>query len=623
MKMKRVYLFLILAIVSMISCVLIQAQGEVHNLDVVDADIRDVFRSLGELGGYNVLLDRKVQGNISFKIANPLVVKDIIELLAQTYGYTFRWTNNDTTVIIGDKETFKGFDNRFTKVYRLNYANVDQAADALKVIVPSEQIGKDARANQLTIRGSILEHENIQEIIKIIDREVPQVNIEARIEELSEGAKTELGFNPNIAAGYNGTGLLSLTDRGGYTGTGWFLKASTSLRALEETSQARLIANPNISTSDNQEGKILIGQKVPYITSSDTDKGKEYTINWIDVGTKLTVTPRINSDNVVTVAIVAEVSSIIEWRTLPTGDQIPVIKTRESRSVIRLRDGQTFVLSGLISKENTESTSGTPFLSKIPVLGWLFKTKTKEKPSNSNMEICIFITPHIVRYTDKAEASATETAKNEEQVAASTETETTNQEQASASTQETEVNVEPAEPVVESESATEATATDNEPLSTDEESPAPPPEPIEVVIDEKNPESTEAVSTTEATPAESGQEVNAGLTDRREIQYTIKKGETIYQISRKFGVSAKEILNRNQLTEGDTVKVGQVIVVPVSSENLYQLKPKETLWRIAKRYGTTVEELIQLNGLTDATQVKAGQTIILPTAASKVVNPNY
>jgi type II secretory pathway component GspD/PulD (secretin) len=190
-EMKRVYLFLILAIVSLISCVLIQAQGEVHNLDVVDSDIRDVFRSLGELGGYNVLLDRKVQGNISFKITNPLVVKDIIELLAQTYGYTFRWTSNDSTVIIGDKETFKGFDNRFTKVYRLNYANVDQAADALKVIVPSEQIGKDARANQLTIRGSILEHENIQEIIKIIDREVPQVNIEARIEELSDVRSTE------------------------------------------------------------------------------------------------------------------------------------------------------------------------------------------------------------------------------------------------------------------------------------------------------------------------------------------------------------------------------------------------------------------------------------------------
>lgn len=607
--MKRSRWVLAIAILFIIVCGSMSfAQENVSKMDIIDADIRDVMRSLGEIGHFNVLMDKTVKGSVTFKLTNDISVKQAIELIAQTYGYSYRWLNNETTVLIGDTKTFQGFENRYTVVYKLNYGSVDQVAEALNVVVPKERIGKDPRVNQITVNGSILEHENIQEIIKKLDREVPQVNIEARVEEMTVGFLQKLGFNTE----FRGSSLSADGDTNpmGSINTikGVDIDVFSFLEALERDSEARLLANPNISTTDNQEGRIFIGDKFPIVTRDITEDGIVYKIEYIEVGTHLTIVPRINSDDVVTVSIKAEVSYITEWKKAGEND-VPVISTREARSVVRLKNGSTFVLSGLKYHQSTKTDTRVPYIGKIPVIGWLFRKKTVDPKRDT--EVNIFITPRIIR-TNPVEKEAPketviETPKKEEATVTKTET-------------------------VETQVATvdETKPTTTQTVTEAEQAPPLPEEPLQVIIEDE-PVRTEAAATAEpavetapAVPESPAVERSESATSApREFSYTVKKGETVFAIARKFGVDAKSVLIRNNLSKESVVSAGQTLVIPIPADHIYELKPKETLWRLAKRYGTTVELLMEINGITDVSQVKAGTMIILPTSVSKIVNSQF
>ena len=129
---------------------------------------------------------------------------------------------------------------------------------------------------------------------------MPQINIEARIEEVSRKASKDLGVTWGWTQAQSSLNFKMTT--------------TATLVALEEKNMARLIANPNISTTDSQEGKIFLGDKLPIVTSSQTDKGVTYSVSYIEVGTTLTVTPRINENDTVTVIIKAGVSDISSWK---------------------------------------------------------------------------------------------------------------------------------------------------------------------------------------------------------------------------------------------------------------------------------------------------------------------
>ena len=383
-------LVLIMTIATLCTFHSVQAGGVkteiISNFEVLDADIRDVYRSLAELGGINVLMDPQVKGAVSIKLKHGLTIKDAIELLSQTYGYSFRWITQTRTVIIGNEKTFSNFESRETRIYHLNYAAPEQVKNALKIIITEDKIGVDVRTNQLTIKASILEHQNIEELLTRLDREMPQLNIEARMEEVTSRASKELGLL---------WGFDQLSSAANFK-----LTSIATIQALEEKNEARLLANPNISVTDSQEGKILIGTKFPVISTNRSSEGIEYSVSYIEVGTRLIVTPRINEDDIITVTLKAEVSDILEWRKTGEGDDVPVIRTREASSVIRLREGETFVLSGLHQENNTLNESGIPGLSKVPLLGRLFGSK-KEGP-NEQTEVVIFLTPKIIRFKNEA-----------------------------------------------------------------------------------------------------------------------------------------------------------------------------------------------------------------------------
>ncbi|MGE5551944.1 MAG: LysM peptidoglycan-binding domain-containing protein [Bacteroidota bacterium] len=697
----------------------------IENLDFVETDLRDVFRALGVAGQYNVLLTREVQGTISMSLRQRTTVKDAIELIARTYEFDLRWLEENKTVVIGKTGTLKSsFDtnSRLTKVFTLYYSTVTEIADALKVAVAANQLAVNPRTNQITVVGSALELENVEEIIAQMDHPMPQVNIEARMEEVVEDSMEELGLK-----------WTASMDLG--VGTGFSLVASSEisakLTALETQNKAVLLAQPNASCLDSQEARIFIGDRYPITVTNIVNGQTQYSTSYVEIGTTLSIKPRVNVENVVTVTVKADVSSITKNVTTLAGE-MPVIRTRSTESMARLKDGQTFVLTGLIRRDETTDTTGVPFLDKLPVLSVLFKNKRAE---TKNTVICVFLTPHIKRITPDeiptvqsrvgvgvsgglaslptpagtmapdgglgkgtpapaaTPASMPQASPMPEPLPAITPTQSPfisatpspadgqailatpaaatppaagvgpspfpgldpalSAEELAAVAGEADPaeavripvgitatptasplpplvpapSLEPAEPTT-SPSGEGTPAPTPMPLPTPvpivspafSEMPAPTP-PILIPVIMPSPAPTPAVAFGGGTaPAMSALPKPE---DIRHVSYTVRKGDTLAAIGKKFGVPWEQIAAYNKISGKSSLRLGQTLNIPIPANHKYVVKPKETLWRIAKRYGVTTELLAEINGLADPTKIEVGQVIILPCPVDRVVNKEY
>ncbi|HDZ76919.1 MAG TPA: hypothetical protein ENH41_02400, partial [Candidatus Omnitrophica bacterium] len=165
--------------------------------------------------------------------------------------------------------------------------------------------------------------------------------------------------------------------------------ADATIDALISKQKAHLLASPSITTLNNYEAKIIIGEKVPYREETQTPVGTTETTRFIDVGISLSVTPRVSGDGYITMIIHPEVSSVSEII-----DAGPRITTREADTIVRVRDGETAVIGGLIKNQNDGVRSRIPILGSLPIVGFLFSNRAEDKLQT---ELAVFITPHIIR----------------------------------------------------------------------------------------------------------------------------------------------------------------------------------------------------------------------------------
>jgi type II secretory pathway component GspD/PulD (secretin) len=595
----------------------------IDNMEYYEADLRDVFRSLGEYGAVNVLMDKEVRGTATIRFNSGITAKEAFEVLAKTNGYTCYWLLSQNTVVIGNEATYQKLDTLYTKVYSLKYADPEAVADTLKVIVPKEQLGIDKRANQLAVKGNLLQQENVVAVLKDLDREMPQISIEMRIEETTHSALDQLGV------GWTSDALSLDLDSPKFTHI-----SKVNLNLWEERTNSKMLARPMISTTDSKEASIFIGDKVPVTEKSVDEKAITYTVKYIDVGTKLVVTPRINAENIVTVNVKAILSNITGSTPIGAGNEkydVPNVRNREVGSVIRLRDGETFMLSGLNQNESSFIKNGLKGFQKIPLIGKLFQSTTKKDPGNET-EIVIFITPRIIR-TDTAGNQPEETSQKAENTAVGSST------LGGTAKQAIPPAVAPAAPV------TPAVPAQSAPIRTAKTQPEDVPEqpspitaakaqpediPTQLVdvsaqpasIEEINPQPVQPQPVVTTPLAAQPQPSTSGLDGQRHM-VQLKPGQTVSQIAALYGVSSESILKDNGLTAADPVFVGQELFVTIPADHLYCLEPKETMWRIAKRYGIPLPILQEINQLPDVTKVQAGQTIILPVPVRAVMAQDF
>ncbi len=289
------------------------------------------------------------------------------------------------------------------------------------------RIFADEISNTLVILATPDDYAIIEETIKKIDFVPRQVVIEGLVaqvtltDNLSMGVAWSLKTDVNITniKPFNNDVTLSGTitqnpsslnvDPTSLSSTGFtFVGTDPSgivrayITALAKDSRAKVLAAPHILVSDNREARIQVGQQVPLVTSETNVTGTtniQRTIQYRDIGIILKVKPQVNESGLISLELSQEISSLGDAISLGDGTTQPTLNKTETTTNLVARDGQTIIIGGLIREDITKSREGIPFLSKIPILGWLFGTTSK---IDSRVELILLLTPHVIKTTEEA-----------------------------------------------------------------------------------------------------------------------------------------------------------------------------------------------------------------------------
>ncbi|MEW6618169.1 MAG: secretin N-terminal domain-containing protein [bacterium] len=305
---------------------------------------------------------------------------------------------------------FDNYPELSTEIFTLNYAKPEEIVEKIKDELTKEigTVKMDKRTNKVIVSDLPCQIKRIKEIVTTCDTQTKEVVIEAKIIQVNLSDEFKFGIDWEYLA--QQTDNLNIkTNLGALTQgeAGIRIEAGVLntddyhilLEALKTIGDTKLLSTPKVAVISGEEAKILVGSNVPYITEETVvpQQGnpiKVQKVTYIDVGVKLFVTPKISEDDFVTIKIKPEVSAVTRY----VNDNLPVVETSNVESEIRIKDGMTIVIGGLVKEEKTKEIAQVPFLRNIPYLGYLFKKETTKK---LNSELVILLTPKIITGEEK------------------------------------------------------------------------------------------------------------------------------------------------------------------------------------------------------------------------------
>ncbi len=276
--------------------------------------------------------------------------------------------------------------------YRVSYETIElkhvgakKASEIMSRIAPEAVFTEGSVSNQMIMKGHPEDISRLKKIVISMDMPLRQIMIESRVVEISENELESLGVSWAETAG----GMTLAIDRGTIDPETVYAEIS----ALIANGKARLIASPSILTLDNHEAVVNIGSKIPFaVPVNSSSSSVQWSVQYIDAGVSLKITPRLGDKGFITVAVNPEVSSVSEWRMTSAGE-FPVISTRNADTMLKIKDGQTIVIGGLINETDRENISKIPLAGDIPIVSQLFTKRTSEKAKTN---VVFLITPRII-----------------------------------------------------------------------------------------------------------------------------------------------------------------------------------------------------------------------------------
>jgi len=286
-----------------------------------------------------------------------------------------------------------------TIAYHLSYGDVNAIRAAVAAAVPGVRVAVDPRTNGLLITGTTAQHEEVVKVLGTLDVKIPQVVIQVSVVEVNTTVVRTLGlFNATTGtASPGGVGFGNVFLDSASRRLTFSLVDSTllnfNLQALVTEGKARILTAPRIATLDGNKATIQLAQRVPIFSQTTTGGTTTVTVSYIDVGVKLVTTPRVNTDNLITLALTPEVSSLGTQENF-LGTSAFRVNTRNADTTLSVADGRTIVLGGLIDRTERTSVQKVPLLGDIPILGELFRTTDTNA---AETELIFLITPQIVK----------------------------------------------------------------------------------------------------------------------------------------------------------------------------------------------------------------------------------
>jgi len=385
--------------------------GEPMSLDVQGADVRTVLRSIAEFGKVNIIPDRDVEGPTNVRLVQ-VPWRQALDMVCESAGLTA--INRDVDVIrvaprkvLLDEEVDRNSAARKreellplqTAIFVVKYANADELQKSVAFALSSRGSSQvDTRTNSVLVTDIPDRLTQVGKMIHDLDTETLQVDITAKIVDVDVTTARQFGISWDLNNAHWTKGRVS----GSIAHDTPIANPTTSLKfgmvrswadidariqAMESANKANIISNPSITTVNNRKARILVGKEVPLIT---LDTSGNPITELKKVGITLEVTPYINSENRVTMDLHPEVSDLSSQATVQGGI---IFSTSEADTRVMVADGETAVIGGLISSNETNFETGIPILRSIPFIGALFRSSDVRK---DRRELLIFVTPRIV-----------------------------------------------------------------------------------------------------------------------------------------------------------------------------------------------------------------------------------
>ena len=384
-----------------------QTEELIKSLNLQHADIHSVLDFLSSYSGVNIVAGPKVEGEVTLQIKD-VTWRQALNIISETNGLVVVQGDNYLRVLpqkdfIAEQMAKGKYEADLanlgrleTRVFHINHAKARTLSTSLKELTSSRgKIEVDERTNSLIIKDRPDNLNMISSLIDSLDRETPQIQIEAKLLEIDTSALWELGIDWQAIRG--GSSPLEISqstvERNVSEVIGKFtygtvrnnFDLNSVIASLASRNKAHVLAQPSISTMDNQTATILMGQEIPL---KMFDQAGNVVIKMYQVGTKLIVTPHITSPTRISMHLHPERSS---YSYDPNG---VIISTQKAETNVVVSDGQTAVIGGLTNQEKKSFQKGIPILKDIPLLGMLFRYTKHETVTN---DLVIFVTPHLIK----------------------------------------------------------------------------------------------------------------------------------------------------------------------------------------------------------------------------------
>ncbi len=377
---------------------------------------RQLYQALAKIANVSIAFDPQFTDRpIEIDLRNATLTAALESVSGATRTF-YRVSGQRTITVIPDTPAKRQeYEEEVVKVFYLSNADLKETADLLRIVVDARRLAPSAANNTITMKDTPERVEAAGRVIAAIDKARPELVIDVELLEVDRTRLLEYGLqiaspeSPGISGAAtidNNSDRLTLRDLRSLGSSDVLLTNLPGLfyRLLKQDSTTRTLANPQIRTSDGMKAEARFGERVPVpvvtftpFATGGTPQQPITSFNYENIGVNIDITPRTHHDDQVTLALKIEVSSI---SGTGYGD-LPTFGNRAISTTIRLRDGETNLLAGLIRDDERNVLAGIPGLSDLPIIGALFAHNRKERKET---DIVLTITPRIIRVLNLNEA---------------------------------------------------------------------------------------------------------------------------------------------------------------------------------------------------------------------------
>jgi general secretion pathway protein D len=374
-----------------------------------------IYQALGKAFGINILFDPQLRDQDMAIELHEVTAQTALETLMRAAGQFYKVIDEHTILVAQDNpQNRKTYEDLVIQTFFLSNAEVKDVVQLLRSLIGARNVSQNEQLNAVTIRDTVDKVRIAQKLIEGIDKSKSEVVVDVELIQVNTTKLRELGmslsnYQITQTPDFGEDAAIRLSDLRHMTQNSWSLTIPSIIYDfVKSNSDAQLLAKPQLRITEGEKANLHIGDRVPIpVTTFNTQQTAGGNIipitsfQYQDVGIRIDIEPRVHHNKEVTLKLKIEVSQITGYQDAGGGQRQPIIGTRAIDSTIRLKDGETNFLAGLIRTDENNGETGIPGLSDIPILGRLFG---KTSVNVQRTDVMLTLTPHIIRTPDVTEA---------------------------------------------------------------------------------------------------------------------------------------------------------------------------------------------------------------------------